>query len=103
MSPRRSINFARIAQEAAARSEIILPRWLPDGHREAGEWVAKNPRRADRRPGSFKVNLRTGRWGDFATGDTGGDLISLSAWLFGLKQDQAALRVAEMLGIFPYG
>lgn len=102
MSLRRSINFARIAQEAAARSEDILPRWLPDGRREAGEWVARNPRRADKRSGSFKINLRTGRWGDFASGDTGGDLISLAAWLFDMKQDQAALRVAEMLGISPY-
>jgi hypothetical protein len=79
-----------------------LSRWLPDGRKEAGEWVARNPKRADHRPGSFKVNLSSGRWGDFAAGDKGGDLISLGAWLFNLRQDEAARRVAEMLGVSPY-
>ena len=43
-----------------------------------------NPTRADRRPGSFSVNTRTGRWADFATGDRGGDVVSLAAYLHGL-------------------
>ena len=42
-----------------------------------------NPTRPDRRAGSFKVNLRTGRWADFATGDKGGDAVSLAAYLSG--------------------
>ena len=46
---------------------------------EGHEYVARNPTRADRRPGSFKINLRTGRWADFATGDKGGDPVSLAA------------------------
>jgi len=33
-----------------------------------------NPLRADATPGSFRVNLSTGGWHDFATGD-GGDAI----------------------------
>ena len=103
MTPRRSIDFRRIAEEATAKAEPILRRWLPDGRREAGEWVARNPKRADRRRGSFKVNLRTGKWGDFASGDKGGDIIALGAFLFDLAQAQAAVRVAEMLGISPYG
>ncbi len=100
--PRRSIDFKFIASAAADRSEAILARWLPDGRREAGEWVARNPRRADRGPGSFKVNIATGRWSDFATGDKGGDLIALAAFLFDLKQNEAALKIAQMLGIDPY-
>jgi hypothetical protein len=99
----RSINFRRVADVAASNAESIVLRWLPDGRRESGEWVARNPKRADKRPGSFKVNLISGKWGDFATGDTGGDLIALAAWLFDLKQDVAARRVAEMLGIDPHG
>lgn len=98
----RTIAFERIARHAADRAEIIVTRWLPNGRREAGEWVARNPRRADRKPGSFKINLRSGRWGDFATGDTGGDLISLAAFLFDLDQAEAARRVADMLGVSPY-
>ncbi len=102
MSPRRRIDFARVAGAALAASEAIAARWLPDGRRDGGEWVARNPRRADRAAGSFKVNLRTGRWGDFATGDKGGDLVALAAFLFAIDQGEAARRVAEMLGVSPY-
>ena len=96
------IDFKRIAADATSHAETIVGRWLPDGRREGHEWVATNPRRADRRRGSFKVNLITGKWGDFASGDFGGDLISLAAFLFRLRQAEAALKVADMLGIDPY-
>jgi hypothetical protein len=98
----RRISFRRIADTAARRAETIVRRWLPDGCREGAEWVAINPTRADSRKGSFKVNLSTGRWSDFATGDGGGDLISLAAYLHRLDQAAAARRVAEMLGINPH-
>src|SRR5215468_9162688 len=98
MTPRR-IDFRTISRVAASRADAIVQRWLPDGHREGHEWVARNPVRNDHRAGSFKINLRTGAWGDFATGDRGGDLISLAAFLFGLTQAEAAKRVADMLGI----
>ena len=61
--------------------------------------IAINPRRADKRTGSFKVNLATGRWSDFATGDAGGDLISLAAYLFSISHREAARRLAGMLGL----
>jgi len=99
---RRSIDFSRIAEAATRSAPAILARWLPDGKSRAGEWVARNPTRADHKPGSFKVNIASGRWADFATGDKGGDLVSLAAYLFHLRQDEAALRVAEMLGIDAY-
>lgn len=98
----RRINFDRIARVALLYSDTIVARWIPGGRREGGEWVARNPRRSDRKPGSFKINLRNGRWGDFSTGDTGGDLISLAAYLHDLDQSTAALRVADMLGINPH-
>jgi hypothetical protein len=102
MARRRSIDFHRIAEAALAHSETICARWLPDGKRDGREWVAHNPRRVDHKLGSFKVNLTNGKWGDFSSGDFGGDFVSLAAFLFALKQDQAALRVADMLGISPY-
>jgi hypothetical protein len=55
--------------------------------------------RADRHAGSFKVNLRTGRWADFATGDRGGDPVSLVAYLEGVTQGEAARLVSVMLGL----
>ena len=45
------------------------------------------------------MNLQTGRWADFATGDKGGDAVSLAAYLFGLRQSDAARRLADALGI----
>jgi hypothetical protein len=93
------IDFCTINDAARASLPLILGRWLPGGRRQGSEYVAINPCRADRRPGSFKVNLRTGRWADFATGEAGGDPVSLAAYLFDLSQGDAARRVADMLGI----
>ena len=85
---------------AALRSlPLIVLRWLPDGRREGQEWVARNPKRSDRRLGSFKINLKTGQWADFATGDKGGDVISFAAYLHGLSQPAAASRISKMLGL----
>lgn len=98
----RKIAFQAIAAAALGRADAIVTRWLPDGRREGAEWVARNPRRSDKRAGSFKVNLRTGRWGDFAEGVHGGDLISLAAFLHGIDQAEAARNVAEMLGMNAY-
>jgi hypothetical protein len=95
----RKIAFGRIADAASRCAETIVQRWLPDGRREGSEWCALNPTRSDSRKGSFKVNLKSGKWGDFATGDRGGDLISLAAYLFRLDQGEAARRIADMLGI----
>jgi len=98
----RRIAFRRIAGAALDHADTITRRWLPAGRREGAEWVSLNPTRNDRRAGSFKVNLETGAWSDFATGDSGGDLISLAAYLFRIRQSEAALRVADMLGISRY-
>jgi len=99
---KRQISFSGIAATALSHADTLIRRWLPDGRREGREWVCKNPTRADHRRGSFKVNLSTGRWSDFATGEAGGDLIALAAYLFHLDQAEAARRIAAALGIDPY-
>ncbi|MFG1277890.1 hypothetical protein [Xanthobacter autotrophicus] len=93
------IDFDGINDAARPALPALVARWLPAGHREGREWVARNPRRADRHPGSFRVNLTTGRWADFATGDKGGDPVSLAAFLFDLSQADAARRIADMLAL----
>lgn len=102
-SASRRVAFRRIADAALDHADTIVRRWLPDGRREGAEWVAINPARVDHRKGSFKINLRTGAWADFAVNHRGGDLVSLAAYLFRISQRDAALRVAEMIGIDPYG
>lgn len=92
-------DFTRINAAALAMLPALLAQWLPDGRREGNEYVARNPRRPDRSPGSFSINLKTGRWADFATADRGGDPISLLAWLrYDGDRRQAAADLARELG-----
>jgi hypothetical protein len=93
------IDFERINRAALVYFPAVLRRLLPNGKAIGSEFVALNPTRRDRRPGSFKVNLRTGRWSDFATGDKGGDPISLVAYIAGVSQGEAARLLARMLGV----
>jgi len=98
----RRIAFERVAAAALARAPDIVAALLPDGTRQGHEWVARNPLRSDHRPGSFKVNLGTGKWADFATGDRGGDLVALAALVAGVDQRTAAIRLADRLGVDPW-
>jgi hypothetical protein len=93
-----SLDFAVINAAALRDLPNLLGRWLQGGSVVGREYVARNPRRVDRHAGSFKVNLLSGRWADFATDDRGGDPISLTAFLFGLTQGEAARRLHDMLG-----
>lgn len=93
------IDFKGINRVALSQLSVILPRWLPQGRRRFREYVALNPTRHDKHMGSFRINLLTGRWADFATGDKGGDVISLAAYLFRMSQADAARHVARMLCI----
>ena len=96
---RGPIDFVAINQAALAAFPGVLNRLLPRGKAVGREIVALNPRRADQNLGSFKVNRFNGRWCDFATGDKGGDVVSLVAYLEGVSQGEAARRLARMLGL----
>ncbi len=76
----------------------LLRKWLPDGRLRGIEWIARNPNRKDRHSGSFSINTVTGRWADFATGDSGGDVVSLYAYLTRKSQADAALTLWDTLG-----
>lgn len=80
------ISFAATNAICLPRLQSLLAKWLPDGKLVGREWVALNPTRNDRRAGSFKVNVATGQWADFATGDRSGDPVSLYAYLNDLSQ-----------------
>src|ERR1700730_3596436 len=58
-----------------------------------------NPTRADRHPGSFRINMRTGKWAEFAIGAGGGDPVSLVAYLENVRQPKAARLLGRMLSI----
>ncbi len=94
-----ALDFAAINQAALAAFPAVLNRLLAGRQSVGREIVALNPRRADRNLGSFKINRYNGRWCDFATGDKGGDPISLVAYLADVSQGEAARLLAQMLGI----
>ncbi len=95
----KRLDFDRINAAALAALPAILARILPSGKAQYREWVALNPRRADKNLGSFKINRFNGKWCDFATGDRGGDPISLVAYVEGVSQGEAARLLAQMLGL----
>ena len=93
-------DFAVVNRAALARLPDVLARLLPRGRAVGAEWCAGSIR--GEAGESLRVRLhgeRAGRWCDFATGDKGGDPVSLAAAVAGLPQDEAARRLARMLGV----
>ena len=90
------IDFPAINRALLAEARTLLPEWLPGGQFTGREYVAGNVTGGKGR--SFRVNVFTGRWTDRATGQKGGDLISLYAETHGLTQGAAA---RELLGLAP--
>lgn len=92
------IDFSAINSAALAQLRSLLEQWLPGGKFDGHEYKALNPTRADSGLGSFSINTGTGKWADFATGDRGGDPVSLFAYLFTYGDQAAAAR--ELAGMF---
>ena len=80
-------------------AEIGLPyikSWLPAGHEENGQWVCLNPNRNDSHEGSFKINLTTGAFNDYADDEmVGKDCVTLYARLNNLTNYEAAHKILE--------
>lgn len=93
--PAPTDSFERLNATLLPQLPALVKHWLPEGRAAGAEWTALNPRRHDQRPGSFRVNLRSGRWADFATGECGGDPVSLYAYLFTGGRQGAAARALD--------
>lgn len=87
------------ADMALVYAPALVLELLPEGIRKGDEWWSRNPTRADREAGSFSVSLIDGRWHDFASGDSGGDLVSLAAYVWGIRQADAARDLARRMGL----
>ena len=83
MAAKMRLDFDAINRTGLASLPALLRRWLPDGRLLGHEYTARNPTRADRQAGSFRINVNSGKWADFACDAKGGDVISLVAYLSG--------------------
>lgn len=93
-----AVDFATIRRVSIDALPWLLEHWLPGGRVVGAEYIVRNPTRADRHPGSFKINIHTGAWADFATDERGGDPIALHAYLTDQSQAAAAHAIVQLLG-----
>ncbi len=100
---RPSPYFETINRAALGALPMLLARWLPNGRKRGCRWIARNPTRCDRNIGSFSINIATGQWGEFsnAAPASGRDVVSLYAYLRGIRQGEAARELAELLKVKP--
>ena len=96
---RDNVDFDAVNRAALPYLASLVKAWCPCGRMCGAEWVALNPTRPDKTLGSFSINVRSGKWCDFATGDKGGDPISLAAYVFQCRQSEAAHVLAATLGV----
>ena len=94
-----SITFQEINAQILPLFKSVIQQWLPGGHFSGEEYTVRNPLRTDDRPGSFKINATTGYWSDFATGDKGGDLVSLYAYINNTNQGKAVADLSRFFGV----
>jgi hypothetical protein len=92
------IDYERLKDKSRPHTLALLQRVLPEGRLERNEYVARNPRRPDKCLGSFKFNINNHKWQDFATKDKGGDIISLWAYVKGIRQIDAAREILAIVG-----
>jgi putative DNA primase/helicase len=88
--------FEEVASAARFRTLSLLQEWFPEGKLVGREYEVGNLAGA---PGnSLRINVQSTMWSDFATGDKGGDLISLLAAKEHISQGEAARRLVEDYG-----
>ena len=92
------INFTQVKNFLKGHEEAILKHLLPTGQTAGSEYIALNPTRNDKNLGSFRINTTTWKWADFATGDRGGDIISLYAYIKSVNQANAAKELLKLIG-----
>lgn len=92
--------ISKVAGAALAQFEPVMD-WLglAGGKRHGREYLPTNPTRTDHKPGSFSINMDSGCWMDGATGDKGGDLVALAAYIRRSAQGEAARELAGFLGL----
>jgi putative DNA primase/helicase len=85
------INFDAINARLLSDYLGTLKQWLPNGKKIGPNWCVGSL--AGEEGESLKIHARKGVWSDFATGEKGGDPVSLYAAIHGIGQGEAAKRL----------
>jgi len=96
---RKYANFQEIKRKYRGNPLPILRELVGQGRVEGSDYVALNPRRKDVKLGSFRIDISTGRFHDFATGDSGGSVIDLVMFVYNCGIVDAARRLEDL---FPF-
>ena len=75
------VDAAKIHAAAMKHITAFMIRLLPDGQIHRKYWVARCPGHEGQQRPSLRVNLRTGSWTDFGTGQHDYDLVSLAKYI----------------------
>lgn len=89
------MNFRELAQSLLISAEHYLNLWFPNGDKKGSEYQVGSLQGEKGR--SLSINIHTGVWKDFATGESGGDLISLYAAKKNISQIDAAKELAPLV------
>ena len=92
-----TMDFRGLADRLLADADRLLAQWLPAGKRIGAEYRVGSL--AGEAGQSLSINVRTGRWADFHTGERGGDLIDLYAAIHSLELGEAYRELDNSPGI----
>ncbi len=92
-------NFSAIKQSYREDSLTVLKYLLGEGKVVGKDYVALNPKRNDGKLGSFRIDIATGMFNDFATGDKGWSIIDLAAFVWNCGIVEAANKLIQL---FPF-
>jgi len=90
-----TIDFERINNVALSQLESLCVMWFPYGKRDGREYKIGDLN--GNAGSSLSINLNTGVWCDFASGDKGSDPISLYSAMKGITQGESARELDNIL------
>jgi putative DNA primase/helicase len=96
--PLPKINFKALGDALLPMADALVQQWIPDGVQGSNNEYRAGSVRGGKGE-SFSVNLRTGKWSDFATGEAGVDLVSLYASAYDMTPGAAAIELANAHGL----
>lgn len=93
LTPLPPINFSALADTMLSMAADVVPAWMPGGRHSSPEYICGSLQGGEGR--SCSVNLTTGKWSDFQSGEAGHDLVSLYAAIHEISNGKAARQLAQ--------